>query len=90
MPSDWLRIGADKVPRRTGREDGEKALSHLVEIILVKLADERGKVGVLEETGKDDLCKLSHVLYDETVALSTPTNDGGKFWLGEHAGKGSA
>ena len=69
----------------TGGRD-RKRLSHLVEIIFVKLADERGKVGVFEETGKDDLCELCHVLYDETVALSTPANDGGKFWLGKHAG----
>jgi len=61
--------------------------SHLVEIILVELADERGKVGVLEETWKDDLCELGHVLYDKTVALCTPADDGGEFWLCEHAGK---
>ena len=69
--------------------DGEKG-SHLVEIVLIELTDERGEVGVLEETGKDDLCELSHVLHNETVPLSTPADDGGEFWLCEHAGKGLA
>jgi len=42
---------------------------------------------VFEEAGKDDLCELGHVLYDETVTLNTPADDRGEFWFGEHAGK---
>lgn len=81
----WIGSGSAQTSAKIGGW-GEKG-SHLVEIVLIELADKRGKVGVLEEAGKYDFCELGHVLYDETVTLSTPADDGGEFWLGEHAGK---
>jgi hypothetical protein len=85
LAPDWRRQDAKNDGWGRGRNG-----SHLVEIVLVELADKGRKVGVLEETGKDDLCELGHVLYDEAVALGTPADDGGEIWFGEHAGSKSA
>lgn len=49
--------------------------AYLVEVVLVELADERGKIGVLEHAGEDGLCELVHVLDDEAVAVGSPGDD---------------
>lgn len=41
----------------------------LVEVILVKLTDKAGKVGVLEHAWEDRLCELGHVLEGEVNAI---------------------
>jgi hypothetical protein len=43
-----------------------------VEIVLVELPDEAGKVGVLEHAREDGLCELVHVLDDKAVAVGAP------------------
>jgi hypothetical protein len=55
-----------------------------VEVILVELADERGKVGVLEHAREDGLCELGDILDDKTVALGAPGDDVRKLGVFEH------
>jgi hypothetical protein len=43
-----------------------------MEIILVELSDEGGKVGVLEHAWEDDLCKLVHIFDGKRVAAGRP------------------
>jgi len=47
----------------------------LVEVVLVELADEACKVGVLEHAGEDGFCELVHVFYDESVTGLVPRDD---------------
>jgi hypothetical protein len=56
----------------------------LVEVILVQLPDERGKVGVFEHPGQDRFCEFVHVLDDKTVASGTPRNDMLEVGIFEH------
>ena len=56
----------------------------LVEVVLVQLPDERGKVGVFEHPGQDRFCELVHVLDDKTVPSGTPRNDVLEVWILEH------
>ena len=49
-----------------------------MEVILVQLSDEGGKVGMLEHAGQDGLCELVHVLDDEAIAIRTPRDDVGE------------
>jgi hypothetical protein len=46
-----------------------------MEIILVQLPDETGKVGVFEYPRKDGFSKFGHILDDEGVTLGTPGYD---------------
>ena len=45
-----------------GDSDGARRGTDLVKVVFVELADEGGKVGVLEHAREDGLCKLVHVL----------------------------
>ena len=58
---------------------------HLVEIVLVQLPDERGKVRVLEHPRQNRLCELVHVLDDKTVASGTPRHDMLEVGIFEHS-----
>jgi hypothetical protein len=46
-----------------------------MEIVLVELADEGGKVGMLEHARKDDLCKFIHVLDGKRIAAGRPRHE---------------
>jgi hypothetical protein len=46
----------------------------LVEIILVELANEGSKVGVLEHPRENGLCELVHILDYKAVAVRAPGN----------------
>ena len=55
-----------------------------MEVILVQLSDEGGKVGMLEHARQDGLRELVHVLDDEAVALGAPGHDVGERGVLEH------
>ena len=55
-----------------------------MEVILVQLSDEGGKVGMLEHAGQDGLRELVHVLDDEAVAMRAPRDDGLERRVFEH------
>lgn len=57
---------------------------YFVKVILVKLPDKAGKVGVLEHSREDCLCELVHVLDHKVVTLRSPTNDMGECFVFEH------
>lgn len=58
-----------------------------VKVVLVKLTNETGKVGVLEHAREDGLGKLVHILYDKVVALRAPTDDMRKGFIFEHSNR---
>lgn len=58
-----------------------------MKVVLVELADKRGKVGVLEHAGENRLCKLGDVLDDKAVALGPPGDDMRELGVLEHPGR---
>ena len=58
-----------------------------MKVVFIELTNKAGKVGMLEETGENDLCKLGHVLDDEAVTLDTPADNVCKHGILEHPNK---
>jgi hypothetical protein len=58
-----------------------------VKVVFVELTNKAGKVGVFEESGKDNFCEFGHVFDDEAVALGAPADDGRKRRVLEHSTK---
>ena len=59
--------------------------THLVEVVLVQLANEACKVRMLEHPREDSLCELVHILDDEAIALGTPRYDMREGGVFEHS-----